>query len=624
MARRTLLVPLALLVAILVALQTPLAPAAVPALPAEDSCAADGDASDVSSAPEPLESPAVCSGTVTVLDAADHYGFEATAGKRVDIALSASEDAYQACAFGPEMTGWGCRTVTGSSRLVFTALDSGPHRLSILRGASATAGYGFALAVAEPPAQDDCGSGRDAGDVARAPLAATLPIVCEGAFVDAYDTHDWYAFDVVGSASLRLAVSSTSGAGASACLVRPSGAIGPCTSSTALVINPEPGIWKLSLRPTPAGQAGGYALAVEVLPASAQDDCGSGRDAGLDAATAVRLTLPADCSGLMGMPYDSGDGYLIHAEAGELLDVALSTSTPRSLCLRGPEGIVQCDWGSGAISHLVRDAGDHLLTVFAGSAGNASYALTVRATVPSAPGQADCGAAGDAGNLARWARAFSAASCEGALGTLHEDPEDWYLLEGHLGHAMTLRLAMLGGDADLCVYEPDGRTVLACSQKPGEEDDVVTFTSDGPGPHLVQVRPYAGAPSYALTLTVAATQDDCGSGRDAGRLAGAVRLEGPTTRCRGALPAEERDTADAYVVRVEQGQTLAASLAGTPLFDFDLCLYAPDATTPTACSASRSPTVERLVHPAEVAGDWRVVVTRMNGTGAYDLVVAVS
>lgn len=623
MARRTLLVSA---LALLVALQAPLAPAVAP-LAGPDSCAADGDAGDASG--EPIAAPAACVGSVSLWDVADRYAFAAARGERVDVLVAADVGMdVRACVQGPEGAHLGCRDATDEgATFAFAAFADGAYTLGIVRASSPAAGYRFELAVTDAPPQDDCGTGGDAANLESFAAMLTLPVECAGSLgAGGIDGEDWYAFEVSGGPRLVAGITPAAGLAASVCLRAPGATYMSCGANAVSVLNPAAGLWRLRVR---ASGEGAYGLSAGIQEPHGQDDCGTGGDVGGTLDTALAVTTPFSCAGTLAHNAgDLHDFYRFTAAIGERINATLVSADWKQICILGASGAhVEggCADSGQTAGHTVLAPGTYYVRVYSWSTASPAYTLSLDVLTPEAPWQSDCGEEGDAGNHPAVARVLPEGACEAHLGHDWEDPEDWYAFDAVQGAATRVLVEPLTeGDADLCVYRADAETLLGCSARPAGSSDAVVFSAEESGTHLMRVVSFAGTPAYRVRVESSFTQDDCGSGRDAGLREGAVRAPGSVVVCHGALPVAERDVADAYLVRAEAGQTVAAALVNGPLFDYDLCLYAPGEEAATVCAASRFWTAERVSHVAHVAGDWRVAVHLRSGAGEYDLALGVA
>ncbi|MBI4727393.1 T9SS type A sorting domain-containing protein [candidate division TA06 bacterium] len=142
------------------------------------------------------------------------------------------------------------------------------------------------------------------------------------------------------------------------------------------------------------------------------------------------------------------------------------------------------------------------------------------------------------------------------------------------------------------------------------------FTSDGSvtaeGAYIDNV---------ALTATGSVTQNDAGSGGDAGNTFAAALAVSPGSWTGNYLDATDRN--DYYKFNVTSGQVIKVKITPPSSADYDLYLYNPSQTQ-KAASERGTGLVDSVVYTADASGTWYAKAYEYSGTGYYSLLISVS
>ncbi|HLE97603.1 MAG TPA: hypothetical protein VI997_09560 [Candidatus Thermoplasmatota archaeon] len=310
-------------------------------------------------------------------------------------------------------------------------------------------------------------------------------------------------------------------------------AVGPAADASDVPRTPP-----LGLPPPPATDAtpspappGSLAVPFELtLDARkrAQDDCGSGKDAGDVAAQAVPVVVGADtrvCTGFL-EDDDAEDWFSVALAEGDRVSLSLTPPSDADfdLCLHGRAGErVACSilpaGATEGIHYVARDRGAHAFVVRALS-GAGSYSLSVGVT-PEPEEAGDCGL-GDAGESPATAlnitKLVPLVECVASLGA--GDVADWFVFWiGDDGTPEDLRvnvpLFLQVGDlafqgVDVCVTDPEGGS-LGCGGSSTGTLPILQRCVRTRGEFLFQVVPTGAGGTYDLTFANASFTDPLGS-----------------------------------------------------------------------------------------------------------------
>ncbi|MDZ4170289.1 MAG: S8 family serine peptidase [Coriobacteriia bacterium] len=264
-----------------------------------------------------------------------------------------------------------------------------------------------------------------------------------------------------------------------------------------------------------------------------------------------------------------------------------------------------------SLSYTATKAGDYYLNPYAYD-GAGSYTLTW--SITRAPGDFDDDVPG---------RALPPSPFGGTVSVV-DDVDDVFFIDLVAGQELTVDLmAGFGSDFDLYLFGPgtttvDGSEPSVARANSSSYPERLTYVATAAGRYYLDVYAYAGSGSYSLSYTLSAQSAD---NNIPGVTPGSSPLNG--------LLDERTDPDDVYRITLAQGQQLTARLTapGSPEPDFDLYLFAPDATDvgvddPVAVSYGEE-YPELITYVAPVAGTYYLDVYAYEGSGAYRLEYAV-
>jgi len=156
----------------------------------------------------------------------------------------------------------------------------------------------------------------------------------------------------------------------------------------------------------------------------------------------------------------------------------------------------------------------------------------------------------------------------------------------------------------------------------GSQTDAVEGTASEYGYFYIKVYQYSGSGIYSMTVTVTGgtTQNDMGTGTDAGNsLSAATTIPAGT----GTGYLDSTDTDDYYKVDVSSGQTIEVSLTPPSGSDFDLELYDPGQFWIASSTLGGSQT-DTVTQTATSSGYFYIHVYQWSGSGIYSLTVTVA
>ncbi|MEM2878929.1 MAG: pre-peptidase C-terminal domain-containing protein, partial [Candidatus Hadarchaeales archaeon] len=250
--------------------------------------------------------------------------------------------------------------------------------------------------------------------------------------------------------------------------------------------------------------------------------------------------------------------------------------------------------------------------------GSGIYSMTV--TVAGGATQNDMGTGGDAGNYLSNATAILAGSGTGYIDST--DTDDYYKVNLIAGQTISVSMTPpTGSDFDLSLYDASQWEVDS-SLLGGSQTDMVSYTATSSGYHYIRVYLYEGSGIYSMTVTVAggATQNDAGSGQDAGdTFAQAITVQSGSYT--GFVDSTDKD--DYYRVSLAGGQIIVVSLSPPLGSDFDLYLYGSDKTLLDYSTLSESQ-IDTVTYTATSPENCYVRVERWSGSGVYSFTVWLS
>ncbi len=124
-----------------------------------------------------------------------------------------------------------------------------------------------------------------------------------------------------------------------------------------------------------------------------------------------------------------------------------------------------------------------------------------------------------------------------------------------------------------------------------------------------------------VVLQTAASQNDAGTGGDAGNTISSAILVSPGSWTGCYLDATDRD--DYYKFYVTSGQSIKAKITPPSTVDFDLYLYHPSQTQ-VGSSTRGTGLVDSIVYTANATGYWYCRAYQYSGAGNYSLQISVS
>jgi hypothetical protein len=468
------------------------------------------------------------------------------------------------------------------------------------------------------------GTGADASD---AGLTATAISAGSGTgYLDSSDTVDWYIVAVGTNQTMSASLTPPSGADFDLALfaspeieVESSTLGGSQTDTVEGTASASPYLY---LKVSRYSGQGIYSLTITVTGGTSQNDMGSGADAGgsLSDATAIHA--------------GSGSGYINSTDTADYYKVQVSSGQTVMASVTPPYGsdfdiklydtsqsqIDSSSLGGSATDSVEGTAsasGYFYVTVYRYS-GEGIYSLTI--TVTGGTTQNDMGTGADAGSSTSAATAISAGTGTGYIDAT--DTSDFYKVSVTSGQ--TVRVSMTpptGSDFDLALNDTS-QSWIDSSTLGGSQTDTVEGTATSSGYFYIGVNSYSGSGIYSMTVTVTGgtSQNDMGSGTDAGNsLSAATAISAGT----GTGYVDSTDTYDYYKVSVTSGQTVRVSMIPQTGSDFDLALYDTNQSSVDSSALGGSQT-DSVDGTASASGYFYVHVYRYSGVGTYSLTVTKS
>ncbi|HHX45193.1 MAG TPA: hypothetical protein GX714_14580 [Chloroflexi bacterium] len=425
-----------------------------------------------------------------------------------------------------------------------------------LRVSGGPGAYTLDVALAS---QDDAGSGEDAGDTISSATTITAGKTITG-MVGNLDSHDLYAIDIEASTVLTLTFAATDDEGGKEVILRDPdefeiwSAYGVGTkgeSFTLILSHADAGTYSIRV----GGAKGTYELSVST---ASQNDAGSGQDAGDTVALAVPIELGNAYTGLIG-DEDTKDFYAFEAEGGDILNVTLTAADDAeglAISVYDPDEYEM--WSEYNIHSGASETFAHVLDASAGgvyyiSVGNGKGRYTLDL---SSAAQNDADSGGDAGDT------FAAAvevepdtTYTGQIGG--SDQKDVYAVEVEGGSVLSLAFTAdeVADALEIAVHEPDEYELWRETKIRAGKTVEYTYVvgNDVGGPYFLTVWSYGDQDTYRFEFTVT-SQDDAGSGGDAGDTVGGAVDIAPDAEYAGILGGEDVD--DYYRFEPKVGQVL--------------------------------------------------------------------
>ena len=227
--------------------------------------------------------------------------------------------------------------------------------------------------------------------------------------------------------------------------------------------------------------------------------------------------------------------------------------------------------------------------------------------------QNDAGSGRDAGGWYDTAVEVAAGSYTGYMDPAYDDdivgPEDYDFYKIFVNAGQTIGIIMeppAGSDFELYLNDPNYEEV-AGSLLPGDQRESVSYTAVESGYHYFFIYRSSGGGSYSFEIRFT-TQNDAGSGRDAGEYYGGA-LEISAGRHTGHL--DEFDTEDWYKIYLSAGEPLLVDFAPDTPNQFYIWLW--DNKVNLIQRGAPYP----IVYTAEESGYHYIRFSRYAGSGDY-------
>ena len=473
--------------------------------------------------------------------------------------------------------------------------------------------------------QNDMGTGTDAGGSLSA--ATTISAGSGIGYVGSTDTYDYYKVSVSSGQTIQASLTPPSGADFDIVLYdtnqtwTDSSSYGGSQTDTVEGTATSSGYFYIEV--DQFSGSGIYSLTITVTGGTSQNDMSSGADAGgsLDTATAISA--------------GTGSGYIDSSDTADYYKVSVSSGQTVMASLTPPSGAdfdiklydtsqTQVDSSSlggsqtDSVEGTASESGYFYVTVYRYS-GEGIYTLTITTTGGTAT-QDDMNTGTDAGSSQTNATAVQAGAGIGYIDS--SDTADYYKVPVSSGQTVSVSMTPpSGADFDLELYDTDG-SYLDSSAYGGSQTDEVTGVASSSGYVYVEVYQYRGTGIYSLTITVTggSSQDDMGSGMDAGDgLSSATEIQASS----GTGYLGSTDTYDYYKVSVSSGQTVSVSLTPPSGSDFDIALYDTDQSSVDSSTLGGSQT-DSVEGTASESGYFYFEIYRYAGSGIYSLTVTES
>ena len=330
------------------------------------------------------------------------------------------------------------------------------------------------------------------------------------------------------------------------------------------------------------------------------DDAGSGSDAGGSSSSATPLN-PTNATYY---------GNLSSTDTSDFYSISMPNGTGVSVGLTSPTGadfdLYLYDSGNSQIDYSLSTSSYDEVTSNGTSIGGATVYIEVRLwsgsgqysmqvwvfSEPQGPAQNDAGTGSDAGDTSTSATPLSSSN-QTVPGWISDtfDPQDWYNISVPSGNGVYVTMSFPNGSSSgsqLALIESTATYYIQYDYTSPYE---VTSNGTNVGGGYVYIRVLTSSDEghYNLTITLFSTagqpgssQDDAGSGMDAGDSAGAalqINMTSNTTTFEGWVD-NNWDSSDYYSVFVPTNWTSWASLSwSNTSADLDLFLYDSNQTT---------------------------------------------
>ncbi|HLF16824.1 MAG TPA: hypothetical protein VI796_05270 [Candidatus Thermoplasmatota archaeon] len=352
-----------------------------------------------------------CAGTIPIGDYYDHYAATGTiAGGDLIVTLEADEGAgFYFCILDPSGNEYPCEEVESGDSATVARTNVGQSPGWRVRINMNGAFGGYRLTIQTPGPQNDCGTGRDAGDqVAAADWPIFQPSLhygtnqCSGQLRPG-DRGDWFKVSLQAREGLKATMTPAPGADFRVCILRPDTGIIACgnqPAGQAETVEVAPGLTSTAagvyyITVVPVSGSGAYGLQVvyTAAPALPQNDCNSGSDA---EASSPSLVLETTCSGELPATTTDEDWYDFYVHGASSFTIQVQNSGGAvSYCLSGAgHGAICGSANSGQAVQVAKDGwcdwGIRLFGDATTTSAGATYTVTL-AVQDAPPGGESCG-----------------------------------------------------------------------------------------------------------------------------------------------------------------------------------------------------------------------------------------
>ena len=382
------------------------------------------------------------------------------------------------------------------------------------------------------------------------------------------------------------------------------------------------GIYYVKIRHYYDDETGSYDISVFAASSTTQNDMGTSGDAG------NRLSAAAVISPKSGTGYidetDTSDYYAVNVTSGQTISVSMTPPSGSDFDLElydtNQSEVDSSSLGGSqtdSVEEVSTSSGYFYIRVYRWS-GSGLYSMTVTVTGGATQNDMDTGT--DAGNSISAATAISAGSGTGFIDST--DIADYYKVSVSSGQTVSVSMTPpSGSDFDLKLYNTN-QSQVDSSTLGGSQTDAVEATASTSGYFYIYVYRWSGSGIYSMTVTVTggATQNDMGTGTDAGNT-----LSAATTIAAGSGTGyiDSTDTNDYYKINVTSGQTISVSMTPPSGSDFDLKLYDANQSQVASSSLGGSQT-DSITYTATSSGYYYICVHLWSGSGIYSMTVAVT
>jgi len=509
--------------------------------------------------------------------------------------------------------------------VTYTATTSGYFYVKVyLWGGSGTYSMVVTITGGEVTTQNDMGTGGDAGNTIGA--ATTIAAGSGTGYIDSTDTADYYKVSVTSGQTISVSMTPPMGSDFDIELYDTnqsqvaSSTLGGSQTDAVTYTTTVSGYFYIYVC-CYSGQ-GVYSMTVAVTGGATQNDMGTGGDAGntLSAATAIEA--------------GSGTGYIDSTDTADYYKISVTSGQTISVSMTPPSGsdfdlklydTSQSQLDSSTLGGSQTDtveatastSGYFYIYVYR-YRGSGIYSMTV--TVTGGATQNDMGTGTDAGNTLSAATTIAAGSGTGYIDST--DTNDYYKINVASGQTISVSMTPpSGSDFDIKLYDTN-QSQVASSSLGGSQTDSITYTATSSGYYYICVHLWLGSGIYSMTVIVTggATQNDMGTGTDAGN-----SLSAATTIATGSGTGylDSTDTSDYYKVSVTSGQTISVSMTPPSGSDFDLKLYDTNQSQVASSSLGGSQT-DSVTCTATSSGYYYICVNLWSGSGIYSMTVTVT